>query len=74
MLAELQGRLPIRVQLKPLTEKDLYRILTEPQHIIKQQIELLKTENIELQFTEPAIRSIAKIAHEINESVENIGN
>jgi ATP-dependent HslUV protease ATP-binding subunit HslU len=75
LLAELQGRLPIRVQLKPLTEKDLYRILTEPQHnLIKQQIELLKTENIDLQFTDAAIKTIAKIAHEINESVENIGN
>eukprot|EP01038_Epipyxis_sp_PR26KG_P009083 gene9083-12249_t len=70
LLAELQGRLPIRVTLKGLTEDDLYRILTEPvTNLIKQQVALLKAENVELEFTDEAIREIAKT----NKSVENIG-
>lgn len=74
LLAELQGRLPIRVELKGLTEDDLYRILTEPvTNLIKQQVELIKTEDVELQFTEEAIREVAKVAYEINNTVENIG-
>ncbi|KAJ0410536.1 hypothetical protein ATCC90586_008343 [Pythium insidiosum] len=74
LLAELQGRLPIRVELKGLTEQDLYRILTEPvTNLIKQQIELIKTEDVHLEFTDDAIREIARVAAEINKTVENIG-
>jgi len=74
LLAELQGRLPVRVNLKGLTEEDLYRILTEPEtNLIKQQQELMKTENVELEFTDEAIREIAKIAAEVNKMIENIG-
>lgn len=74
LLAELQGRLPIRVELKGLTEADLYRILTEPvTNLVKQQVELIKTENVHLEFTDDAIREIARVAAEINQTVENIG-
>jgi len=73
MLAELQGRLPIRVELKALTEDDLYRVLTIENNLIKQQIALLETENVKLQFTDGALRKIAKVAAEINRSTENIG-
>lgn len=74
MLAELQGRLPIRVELKGLTKEDFYRILTEPEgNIIKQQRALLATEGIDLEFTEEAIREIARLAEEINSNVDNIG-
>merc|ERR1711865_250792 len=74
LLAELQGRLPIRVNLEGLTEDDLYRILTEPvTNLIRQQVELLATEELELEFTDEAIREIARLAAEINETVENIG-
>eukprot|EP00761_Pharyngomonas_kirbyi_P013578 gb/GECH01013607.1/.p1 GENE.gb/GECH01013607.1/~~gb/GECH01013607.1/.p1 ORF type:complete len:653 (+),score=189.76 gb/GECH01013607.1/:1-1959(+) len=74
MLAELQGRLPIRVELKGLTRTDLYRILTEPeQNLIKQQIALLETEGVDLQFREDAIEELANVAAEVNSSVENIG-
>ena len=74
LLAELQGRLPIRVTLKALTQDDLYRILTEPEtNLLKQQVALLKTENVELTFTDEAIREIARIAYEANKSIENIG-
>lgn len=74
LLAELQGRLPIRVTLKGLSEDDMYRILTEPKtNLIKQQIELLKTENVELSFTDEAIREIARVAFVVNRTVENIG-
>lgn len=74
LLAELQGRLPIRVELKGLTEGDLYRILTEPvTNLIKQQVELIKTENVHLEFTDESIREIARVAAEINTTVENIG-
>jgi ATP-dependent HslUV protease ATP-binding subunit HslU len=74
LLAELQGRLPIRVQLEPLNAEHLYRILTEPEpNLIRQQIALIKTEDVELEFTEAAIRRIANIASEVNEQVENIG-
>jgi len=74
LLAELQGRLPIRVELTALTESDMYKILTEPEmNLIKQQQELLKTEGIDLQFTESAVRKIAKTAAEVNHTVENIG-
>jgi len=74
LLAELQGRLPIRVVLHDLTEEDMYRILTEPEsHLIKQQRALLGTENVDLRFTDEAIREIATIASEVNQTVENIG-
>jgi len=74
MLAELQGRLPIRVELKALTERDLYRILTEPEmNMIVQQKALMKTEGIDLVFTNEAIEHIASIAHRVNKTVENIG-
>lgn len=74
LLPELQGRLPVRVNLKGLTEDDLYRILTEPvNNLLKQQIELMKAESLELSFTEDAIREIARISSEVNRTVENIG-
>ncbi|CAB9508752.1 ATPase subunit HslU [Seminavis robusta] len=74
LLPELQGRLPVRVELKGLTEEDLYKILTEPvANMIRQQVELLKTEGVELEFEDEAIREIAKNAAELNKSVENIG-
>merc|ERR1719258_151286 len=63
LLAELQGRLPIRVELEALTEEQLYKILTEPKHnLIAQQRALLATENVMLEFTEEAIREIARVA------------
>jgi ATP-dependent HslUV protease ATP-binding subunit HslU len=74
LLAELQGRLPIRVQLKPLTREDLFRILTETKfNQIEQAKALLKTEGIGLSFTDAAIHEITKITAEVNETVENIG-
>ena len=74
LLPELQGRFPIRVQLKPLTEDDLVRILTEPEaSLIKQYIALLAVENVKLDFSDSGIRQIAKIAHRVNGEVENIG-
>lgn len=74
LLAELQGRLPIRVELKGLTEDDLYRILTEPvTNLIKQQVELIKTEDVHLEFTDEAVREIAHVAAQINHTIENIG-
>lgn len=74
MLPELQGRLPVRVDMKPLTRHDLYRILTEPENsLIKQVIALFKTEGVDLQFTEDAIDYLAEIAQELNRHVENLG-
>jgi ATP-dependent HslUV protease ATP-binding subunit HslU len=74
MLAELQGRLPIRVELKGLTEDDFYRILTEPvSNLIAQQAALLATEGVDLSFTDGAIRAVARIAAEVNTAVDNIG-
>ena len=74
LLPELQGRLPIRVELEALTSEDFKRILKEPDYsLIKQYVALLKTENVELEFPEDGIDSIAKIASEVNASVENIG-
>ena len=74
MLAELQGRLPIRVELKGLTEHDLYRILTEPEmNMIKQQQALMKTEGIDLIFTDEAIKHVASISSKVNKTVDNIG-
>jgi ATP-dependent HslUV protease ATP-binding subunit HslU len=74
LLAELQGRLPIRVELTGLTEDDLYKILTEPENnLICQQVELLKTEGIDVHFTQGAMREIAVMAANVNTTVENIG-
>src|SRR5665648_321721 len=74
LLPELQGRLPIRVELRPLTREDFRRILTEPKAcLIKQYIALMKTEGVELDFTEDAIGAIADIAVAVNTNVENIG-
>ena len=74
LLPELQGRLPIRVELDALKEDDFKRILKEPDNsLIKQYKELLKTENVELKFTDDGIDMLAKISAEVNSSVENIG-
>ena len=74
LLPELQGRLPIRVELDALNSKDFIRILKEPDNsLIKQYKALLKTENVDLEFTEDGINTIAYIASEVNSSVENIG-
>jgi ATP-dependent HslUV protease ATP-binding subunit HslU len=74
LLPELQGRLPIRVELKPLTREDFRRILVEPQaSLIKQYKALLATEGVTLDFTEDAIDEIAGLAEEINTAIENIG-
>lgn len=74
LLAELQGRLPIRVELRALTEADFKRILTETDAcLIKQYKALIGTEGVELDFTDDAINEIARIAFEVNETVENIG-
>lgn len=74
LLAELQGRLPIRVHLNPLTQDDMRRILTEPENsLIKQYIALMGTEEVTLDFEEDALSKIAELATEINQTVENIG-
>ncbi len=74
LLPELQGRLPIRVELDPLTSEDFKRILKEPDNsLIKQYKALLSTENVDLEFTDDGINTIANIATEVNSSVENIG-
>jgi len=74
LLPELQGRLPIRVELKSLTKDDFVRILTEPEgNLILQYKELMKTENFTLDFTPDAIEEIALLAAQVNENVENIG-
>ncbi|MDC3100207.1 ATP-dependent protease ATPase subunit HslU [Candidatus Pelagibacter sp.] len=74
LLPELQGRLPIRVELDALTSGDFKRILKEPDNsLIKQYKALLKTENVDLEFSEDGIETIANLATEVNSSVENIG-
>jgi ATP-dependent HslUV protease ATP-binding subunit HslU len=74
LLPELQGRLPIRVELKPLTRDDFRRILTEPEaSLIKQYIALMQTEGVTLEFSEDAIDAVADTAAAVNSSVENIG-
>ena len=74
LLPELQGRLPIRVELSALNEDDFKRILKEPDNsLIKQYKALLKTENVELEFSEDGIDMLAKLSAEVNSSVENIG-
>jgi ATP-dependent HslUV protease ATP-binding subunit HslU len=74
LLPELQGRLPIRVELRPLTKEDFRRILTETEaSLIKQYVALMATEEVGLEITDDAIDAIASIAVAINESIENIG-
>lgn len=74
MLAELQGRLPIRVELRGLKQRDFYRILTEPQvSMLKQQQVLLATEGVELQFTDAAVQAISRVTEEANTLLDNIG-
>ncbi|UKV14584.1 ATP-dependent protease ATPase subunit HslU [Thalassospiraceae bacterium SW-3-3] len=74
LLPELQGRLPIRVELKALTEEDFRRILMEPEaSLIKQYVALLKTEDVTLEFTDDAVDELARISASVNETVENIG-
>ena len=74
LLPELQGRLPIRVELRALTRDDFRRILTEPEaSLIKQYVALMETEGVTLDFTDDAIDAIADIAVSVNASVENIG-
>ncbi len=74
LLPELQGRLPIRVELSPLTEDDFRRILTETEaSITKQYVALLKTEGVDLDFATTAIEELARVAVEVNSNLENIG-
>jgi ATP-dependent HslUV protease ATP-binding subunit HslU len=74
LLPELQGRLPIRVELQPLTKQDFIRILKEPDNsLIKQYIALMQTEEVELIFTDDGIEEIAEISTQINSTIENIG-
>ena len=74
LIPELQGRFPIRVELKSLSEADFIRILKEPKSaLVKQYTALLETEGIKLSFTEDAVVEIAKIAAQVNENAENIG-
>jgi len=74
LIPELQGRFPIRVELKSLTEEDFIRILKEPKNaLVKQYTALLETEGITLKFTDDALEEIARMAARVNESAENIG-
>ena len=74
LIPELQGRLPIRVELQSLKEEDFVRILTEPKNaLIKQYVALLETEGLKLNITEDAVEAIAKFATSVNEQTENIG-
>ena len=74
LIPELQGRLPIRVELTALTEADFVRILTEPKNaLIKQYVALLETEGVKLSFTDDAIAALARFAVMVNEQTENIG-
>ena len=74
LIPELQGRLPIRVELEALTSQDFVRILTEPDaSLTEQYVALLATEGVELEFTEEGIQRIAEAAWQVNERTENIG-
>ena len=74
LLPELQGRLPIRVELAALSRDDLRRIMTEPEHsLLKQYVALMRTEGLELAFADDAVDALAELAADINERVENIG-
>jgi ATP-dependent HslUV protease ATP-binding subunit HslU len=74
LIPELQGRLPIRVELERLTHRDFVRILTEPENALTKQVQaLLATEGVEVVFTPDGIEAIARVAHEVNERTEDIG-
>jgi ATP-dependent HslUV protease ATP-binding subunit HslU len=74
LIPELQGRFPIRVEMKPLTTGDFIRILTEPKNaLIKQYVALMETEGVKLHFTDDSIAEIAGVASRVNEDTENIG-
>ena len=74
LLPELQGRLPVRVELNPLSEADLRRVLSETRfNLLRQQTELMATEGVTLDFTDEAVGEIAKVAAKVNSAVENIG-
>ena len=74
LIPELQGRFPIRVELNKLTVEDFYRILTEPDNaLLKQYKALLETEGIKIEFSDEAIKKIAEVAFEVNQSTDNIG-
>ncbi|MBU4483793.1 AAA family ATPase, partial [bacterium] len=74
LIPELQGRFPIRVELKPLTKGDFLRILTEPKNsLTKQYIAMMKTEKVGLEFTEDALDEICEVAVQLNDRMENIG-
>jgi ATP-dependent HslUV protease ATP-binding subunit HslU len=74
LIPELQGRFPIRVELDPLTREDFVRILTEPRNaLIRQYVELLRTEQVTLTFTEDAVSAMAEVAMRVNSTTENIG-
>jgi ATP-dependent HslUV protease ATP-binding subunit HslU len=74
LIPELQGRLPIRVELQSLKEEDFIRILTEPKNaLLKQAVALLETEGVKLSFSDDAVASIARFATSVNEQTENIG-
>ncbi len=74
LLPELQGRLPIRVELAPLSREDLRRILTEPEHsLLKQYSALMLTEGVKLTFSDNAVDALAELAADINDRIENIG-
>ncbi len=74
LIPEMQGRFPIRVELKSLNEEDFYKILTQPKNaLLKQYKALLASEGVEIAFTDEAVKEIARIAAEVNEQVENIG-
>jgi len=74
LIPELQGRFPIRVELKKLTVEDFQRILHEPNHaLLKQYIALLETEGIQIEFSDDAIRRIAEVAYDVNQNTDNIG-
>src|ERR1700686_4809352 len=74
LIPELQGRLPIRVELQPLKEEDFIRILTEPKSsLVKQYTALLETEGVKLEFTPEALQEVARFAFRVNETTENIG-
>jgi len=74
LIPELQGRLPIRVEMQSLKEEDFVRILTEPKNaLIKQYVALMETEGLKLQITEDAVQAIARFATSVNEQTENIG-
>ena len=74
MIPELQGRFPIRVELKSLDQSDMKRILTAPKNALKKQyIAMMQTEGIKIEMTDDAIKSISELAFQVNESIEDIG-